>query len=43
MSLALEFQKHFSNESHQRDIIDNGKHEKGQVRELDKQGVSCET
>ena len=43
MSLALEFQKHFSNESHQRDIIDNGKHEKGQVKELDKQGVSCET
>ena len=42
-SLKLEFQKYLSNEPQKHGIIYNGKHKKGQVKKVDKQGVSCET
>ena len=42
MSLALEFQKHFSNESRKHGILDHVKHKKVNLK-LDKQRVSCIT
>ena len=42
MSLALEFQKHFSNESRKHGILDHVKHKKVNLK-LDKQRVSCVT